>query len=231
MVRMYVVLACVSSLSVALAQIPEEPKPDQLKKEDKHILGIIPNYKTVPLASDKFVPLTTKEKFKLASEDSFDPFVLPINGMYAGVSHLEHQSPSWGMGAKGYFRRYGAALVDSTDGNFMTEAIFPTMLRQDPRYFRLGEGNAAKRIAYSMTRVLVARSDSGRNTVNLSELAGNFTSGAISNLYYPQEARGIWPTTRRGVQQTMYDSIFNVLKEYWPDIRQKLFKSKTRVGR
>jgi len=199
--------------------------PDELKKEDKHILGIIPNYKTVPNAKDSFVPLTVKQKFKLASDDSFDPFVIPIIGMYAGVSHLQNQNPSWGKGTKGYLKRYGASEHDSTDGNFMTEAIFPTLLHQDPRYFRMGEGNATvKRLAYSLTRTLITRTDSGKNNINLSELVGNFTSGAISNAYYPQEARGIWPTTRRGVQQTMYDSIFNVIKEYWPDIRKKFSK-------
>ena len=223
-------MACVATLGVALAQVPEEPKPDELKKEDKHILGIIPNYKTVPLATDKYVPLTTKEKFKLATNDSFDPFVIPIIGMYAGISHLQNQNPSWGQGSKGYLKRYGAAFVDSTDANYMTEAIFPALLRQDPRYFRKGEGGAAKRIAYSMTRVLITRTDSGGSMLNLSELGGNFTAGAISNLYYPQEARNIWATTRRGVQQTMYDSIFNILKEYWPDLRQKFLKGKSRAG-
>lgn len=201
-------------------------KPDELAKEDKHILGVIPNYKTVPSAKDVFVPLSIKEKFKLASDDSFDPFVIPIVGMYAGISQVGHQTPSWGLGTKGYAKRYAASFVDSTDGNFMTEAILPTLLRQDPRYFRLGEGGVGKRVAYSLTRVLVTRTDSGKNSFNLSEVAGNFASGAVSNLYYPQEGRGIWPTTRRGAQQTMFDAVFNVLKEYWPDIRKKVFKGR-----
>lgn len=216
----------VAICSLSICAIGAAQSPDELKKDDKHILGIIPNYKTVPSAKDQFVPLSAKAKFKLASQDSFDPFVIPIVGMYAGISQLQNQNPSWGLGAKGYAKRYGASYLDTIDGNFMTEAIYPSLFHQDPRYFRLGEGNALKRVAYSTTRVLVTRTDSGKNTLNMSELFGNFTAGAIANAYYPQEARNIWATTRRGTQQTMYDAIFNILKEYWPDIRQKMFKNK-----
>src|SRR5216683_198978 len=222
--------------AVAASEDPDpQDKPDvtvapaptdlpKLEKKDKRILGFIPNYKTVPQARDDTPPLSIHGKFKLATDDSFDPFVLPIVGMYSAVSQFNNQNPSWGQGMKGYAKRYGAAFVDSTTGNYMTEAIFPTLLHQDPRYFRLGEGGALKRTSYALTRVLVTRTDGGHNNVNISEVVGNFTAGAISNFYQPPEGRNVWATVRRGTQQTMYDSIFNILKEYWPDIHKKLFK-------
>src|SRR5260370_13268201 len=98
----------------------------KLDKKDKRILGFIPNYKTVPQAKDDTPPLTVHGKFKLATDDSFDPFVIPIIGMYSAISQFNNQNPSWGQGMKDYSKRYGAAFVDSTTGNHITQAIFPT---------------------------------------------------------------------------------------------------------
>src|ERR1035438_5002740 len=56
---------------------------------------------------------------------------------------------------------------------------------QDPRYFRSGEGSIKGRAWYALTRIVVARMDSGRNSLNFSEWGGNAAAVAISNAYYP----------------------------------------------
>src|SRR5579883_1401295 len=120
--------------------------PAAQTREDNHILGVVPNYATVNDPSLHFQSIPAGGKFKLAAEDAFDPFSWVITGIYAGVAQWGNDYPGFGQGAQGYAKRYGAAFADGAIGNFMTEAVFPTILHQDPRYFRLGEGGAWKRV-------------------------------------------------------------------------------------
>jgi hypothetical protein len=103
------------------------------------IFGVIPNYTTVEEANQA-KPLKAKGKFKMAAEDSFDPYAFPFVGLLASINQAQGNQPSWGQGAAGYAKRYGAAFGDNTIGDFMTTAVFPSLLRSDPRYYQLGEG-------------------------------------------------------------------------------------------
>jgi hypothetical protein len=207
-----------------------EPKPEaspsqsQPQTEEKHILGIVPNYKTVPELSGPFVPISTKTKFKLATQDSFDPFEWVVAGMFAGFAQLGDQYHEFGQGTVGYAKRYGGAFADQLISNYVTEAILPSLLHQDCRYFRLGEGKAWKRTRYALTRVFVTRSDSGHWVFNTSEIAGNAMSASLSNIYYPDSQRTVGNTTQKWGVSIGSDAGFNVLKEFWPDLRKKIFK-------
>jgi len=109
------------------------------EQESKRILEIVPNYRTSPSLVN-YEPLTVGAKFKLASEDSFDWGAFVLAGFFAGEAQLTNANRSFGQGAAGFGRYYGAAYGDQVIGNFMAEAIFPTALHQDPRYFRRGIG-------------------------------------------------------------------------------------------
>jgi hypothetical protein len=61
----------------------------------------------------------------------------------------------------------------------MTTAIFPSLLHEDPRYYRMAEGPISHRIYYSMNRLFVTRTDSGEARFNYSESIGNATAAAI----------------------------------------------------
>jgi hypothetical protein len=48
-------------------------------------------------------------------------------------------------------------------------------------------------------------------------------AAGISNLYYPAADRSLSNTANKWAQQLALDTVFNIMKEYWPDVRQKLF--------
>lgn len=108
----------------------------------------------------------------------------------------------------------------------MTEAIFPVALHQDPRYFVKGKDGFWKRTGYAISREVVTRGDDGRNHFNTSELAGNAVAAGISNLYYPADNRTVGDTAGKWGEQIGLDTFFNVAKEFWPDVRDKLFHQK-----
>jgi hypothetical protein len=109
----------------------------------------------------------------------------------------------------------------------MTEAVTPALLREDPRYFRLDSGTFFERTTYAMSRIWVTRTDAGGMTFNFSEIGGAGASSAISNFYYPAENRTLSNNLSRWSILVGEDTFFNLLKEYRPDIRDKISKRLT----
>jgi hypothetical protein len=116
------------------------------------------------------------------------------------------------------------AFADNSIGNCMADAVVPSALHQDPRYFQLGHGGWWHRTGYALSRTVVTRGDTGGNQFNVSEVGGNFLAAGISNLYYPAGARSIANTLTRWGSLLMWDTLSNELKEFWPDIRRKIRK-------
>ena len=176
-------------------------------------------------------PLTAGQKFKLAFDDSFDPSAFLVAGFFGGISMAQNQYPPFGQGATGFGKYYGGAFADLVVGNMMTEAILPTALHQDPRYFIQGEGGFWKRTGHAMRWTLVTRNDGGGSSWNASEILGNGIAAGISNVYYPAEDRTAGKTMSKWGQQVGVDAVFNVMKEFWPDVRSEALSPRTGMMR
>jgi hypothetical protein len=105
----------------------------------------------------------------------------------------------------------------------MSEAIYPAILHQDPRYFRRGVGSAWSRIGYSVGQIFWTHTDSDRTQFNYSEILGNSTAVAISNAYY-QDNRSVANSSSKLGLQIGVDMASNILKEFWPDVSRKFRK-------
>ena len=190
----------------------------------RRIFWIVPNYRTSP-SLNPYVPLTPREKFKIAAQDAFDPGTVALGAFIGGIGQANNSNPSFGQGTTGYFRYFGTAYGDLVIGNFMTEGIYPTLLHQDPRYFRRGTGGTWSRVGYACSRTFWTHNDNGKTGFNYSEVAGNATAVAISNAYYPDNRTASDNVQRLGIQLGL-DMAGNVLKEFWPDIDKKFFHRK-----
>ena len=185
------------------------------------MFNLVPNYNTVNDPDQPFAPLSVGEKFGLL-QHYFDPFTFVFTSITAGIEQGTDEKAGYGQGAMGYAKRYGADFTGGLTNEIFVTGVFPVLLHQDPRYYRLGRGSGFKRTAYALSRILIARGDSGNNRFNASEFLGNLTSGALSMTYYPQNQRNVGEVfTRMGVE-IGYDSLFNVLKEFYPDLKRKL---------
>ena len=202
----------------------------------------LPNFLSLENAGS-VPPLSTKQKFAVVARGSFDYVIYPWYGFLAGISQAENSEPGYGQGAQGYGKRFGSAFADGTIENFITGAIFPSMLRQDPRFFQSGEGGFTRRTEYAVSRIFVTRTDSGHQQFNYSEVVGSALSAAISTYtYHPRgfitkhydPATGMLTHVHNGSDRTLtntasvwgsqvgYDTLTLVVKEFWPDIRRKL---------
>jgi hypothetical protein len=176
----------VTDVEVGLPQT--EVAEEQIKiEEQQRVLGILPNF-YVSYIPDA-VPLTSKQKFKLAWKTVIDPFTLVFVGGAAGVEQAQNHFAEYGQGAQGYGKRFGAGYADTFAGTFVGSAIFPSLLKQDPRYFYKGTGSTGSRALYAIANALICKGDNRRWQVNYSNILGSLAAGGISNIYYPSQDR------------------------------------------
>jgi len=182
----------------------------------------LPNFLTLENAN-QVPPLTAGQKFKVVARSSFDYVQYPWYGFLAGISQAENSEPGFGQGAAGYGKRFGAATADGTIENFLTSAVFPSLLRQDPRFFQSGHGGFWHRTGYAMSRVIITRGDSGHSQANFSEIIGSALAAGISTYsYHPRADRTVRNSLSVWGAQVGYDTLTYVVKEFWPDIRRKI---------
>jgi hypothetical protein len=205
-------------------QTPTEPPAGDVDAEPpggKRVFGVLPNYRTAD-ASQIGTVITARQKLTIARKDSFDYPLILLGGFYAGLGQASNADPSFGQGLKGFAHRLATNYTDQAVGNMFSEGIYPALLHEDPRYFQLGSGTVWHRTSYALTRILVTNKDGGGKTFNFSEWLGNGTAVAISNAYYPDD-RHLTDNATKLLEEVGTDAISQVLKEFWPDIKAKLF--------
>jgi hypothetical protein len=210
---------------------PDDTKPGALQGKSKleketgtindRILTVMPNYGTVENA-DKLPPISSGQKFRLATAGVFDYFTFPFNGVLSAIAQANNNPKSWGQGWGAYGKRYGSSFADNGIGTYMTTAVFPSLLHEDPRYYQLGHGSISHRTFYSVSRLFVCRTDSGHVRFNYSESIGNGVAAGISNVYHAPEDRTLSSNLTTYAMLDMWDGLSNLMKEFWPDVHRKM---------
>jgi hypothetical protein len=204
-------------------QVAEE----QLKQEKKQRIGVLPNFNASYI--DNAVPLTPSQKFRLMFSTEKDPATFGFSMLVALIGQAEGSHPAYGGGIGGYGKRFGQNYADTFDGAFWGNAVLPSLLHQDPRYFRLGHGPAMHRILYALsTNVRTKHDGTGKWEPNYSNLVGNLISGGISNIYLPADERGVGATFEGAFLVTAEGGVGSMLEEFWPDFIHYLQRKKQR---
>jgi hypothetical protein len=221
---MLAVATAVTKVEVGLTQV--EVAQAQVKEQEKQrVLGFIPNFfvSYVPNAA----PLSPKLKFQLAWKSSIDPITFLGNAAVAGIAQAGDGFSGYGQGAQGYAKRFGASYADDFIGTFLGSAAFPSLLKQDPRYFYKGKGSFRSRLLYALSNSVICKGDNGRRQPNYSAILGGMAAGGISYLYYPASDRnGAGLFFANTLIKTGEDSIAAVFQEFviprfTPHVRQR----------
>ena len=217
-------MLCVAIFSAAQASQGEKAAESGTSKD--RLFYTLPNFLTLENAG-QVRPLTAGEKFKVVGRESFDYVQLPWYGFLAGVSQAQNSERGYGQGAAGYGKRFGAYFADGAIESFMTGAVLPSILREDPRYFQSGQGGFWTRTGYAVSRIFVTRTDAGNNRFNTSEVVGSALSSAISTYsYHPREDRTLANTASVWGSLLGYDTLTLVGREFWPDIRRMIHQKR-----
>jgi hypothetical protein len=211
----------------------QEQTPDQKKKENekdtegeqtKRMLWVVPNFGAVS-ANTQLPPMSTREKFVLASKDSVTDYSsYTWAGILAGQAYLLNADPELGRGGAAYGRYYWRTFVDGVSGTFFTEAIVPSIRHEDPRYYTLGKGGFFRRAGYAISRSFITKMDNGTDGFNCSEVCGNLLTAGLSNAYYPPQERGLTQTAYNFGEQMESAVLNHFFQEFWPDIRKKVLR-------
>jgi hypothetical protein len=174
--------------AVTVSYSSKEVAAEQVKAEEQQrILRFIPNLYVVYEPHPE--PLTTKMKFHMAYKDLINPVFFGRVGAWAAIQQANN-TPHYGQGAEGYGKRVGAGFADSATENLFGNAILPSLLHQDPRYFYQGTGSKWSRVRHAMSAPFICRGDNGNWQPNYSTWGGSLISSSISTVYYPGENRG-----------------------------------------
>ncbi len=230
-------LAALAAVSIgacpAIAQAPDAPAPQiasskqetedtNQKKQTKRILGIIPNFRAVS-ADTTLPPQSVKEKFLVATQDSFDYSAIFVPAALAGFSMAANATPEFGQDAAGYGRYFWRAALDQTSRNYMAQFVIPVMARQDSRYYTLGHGGFFRRTGYAFSRIIITRSDSAKEQFNVSEVLGTGAAAALSTTYYPSSHMNFSSVGKRWGVGIGVGGLSFVVREFWPDINYRFF--------
>lgn len=166
--------------------------------------------------------LNVKDKFSLFVRDTFHPISIFEAAFSAGLDQASNRDPTFGQGAGGFGRRFGADFAGQTTRRFFTDFAYPTVFAEDPRYYRLIHGSGRRRFLHAVEHTFVAQRDSGKHMFNISQWTGTATAVALNDLYHPGNQRGLGPGMRVAAYSLASDMGFDVLREFWPDIAHKL---------
>lgn len=174
--------------AVTVSYSSKDVATQQLKAEEQQrVLSFIPNIFVVYEPHPE--PLTTRMKFHLAYKSITNPFFFGRTLAWAGVQQARDNPSEWQQGAKGYSKRLGAGFADGVTGGLISNAILPSLLHQDPRYFYQGNGTKKSRALHAMEAPFVCKGDNGKWQPNYSQLGGSLISYSISAAYYPSSDR------------------------------------------
>lgn len=174
--------------AITVSYSSKEVAAQQLKAEEhQRVLGFIPNiYVTYEPHPE---PLTAKMKFHLTYKGLTHPTFFAFEALWAGVQQAGDIS-DYRLGAKGYGERFGANLANGASEALFANAIVPSLLHQDPRYFYRGSGTKGSRAWHAILAPFVCQGDNGKSQPNYSQWGGTLISASLSNTYYPDSSRG-----------------------------------------
>jgi hypothetical protein len=209
---------------------PAATSPTQeLAPPPKRMFGMIPDFENTNDTPDNRHPLTVRQKYILALHQSFDASAHIGNAFQAGLQQWADGQPHFGEGWGAYGERFAAAEADQVTSSILIYGTLPSILHEDPRYFRQGKGSTVSRVWYAVNRTLVTRTDRGTSRFNNSEVFGQLISCAISTSYYPAQDRTVSRVFANWGVNLGGNSAYNVLSEYYPDVMRSLFHRHSRA--
>src|SRR5216684_5726843 len=217
--------------------LPDAPSPKQEsapRKRQNHINTTIEvlGRRSVffPNIATSVGPLSSKQKFELFADETVAPSRFLSSAAGAGISQARNSLAGYGQGAGGYGKRFGSSMATAASNNFFGTFLISSVLRRDPRYFPTLHGGAGHRIGYALSRIVVARTDEGKDAVNWAGMLGPLLAESLANSYLPVKEQTAGRTFQRYGIRIGLNTASNALREYWPSIFRNLRITKIAPG-
>jgi hypothetical protein len=204
-------------------QTAGRPSAPELEPPPKRMFGMIPDFENTNDTEANRLPLTVRQKYILSLHQAFDVSAHIGDAFSAALQQAANGQPRYGQGWGAYGQRFAAAEGDQISSSILIYGVLPSVLHEDPRYFRQGRGSTILRLWYAINRTFVTRTDRGTSRFNTSQTLGQLLSCSISTSYYPPQDRGVDRVFSNWAVNLGGNSAYNVLSEYYPDLMRALF--------
>lgn len=168
-------------------------------------------------------PLTVKQKFGGYAREQLGLSPFLAAGVSGAISQGLDSDPQYGQGWEAYGKRVGAILIEGESVAILREGFFPSILHQDPRFYRKGSGGLVNRAVYAATRTLITRQDSGKRAFNFSSILASGGAAGLTLAYYPDRSQNTTQVFETFASNVGGIAITNVFREFGPEIKHKLF--------
>jgi hypothetical protein len=159
-------------------------------------------------------------KFQTFVNEARSPLTLGAVGVNAAIMRETDSEYGTPRTQPGLTTLYKEALIQKESSAFFGRYLYPSLLKQDPRYYPSTSASFLARATYAVSRILITRRDSGERTLNTSYFLGALTSVAIATAYRPYWARSASSTFKTFGSTIGEDAGINVFHEFRPEIRQ-----------
>lgn len=170
------------------------------------------------LDSNIVIPLTPRQKGYLALHNLMAPVnlltIVAVSGFTIGFDSHTAYGPGW----KGFGENAGVSLLQDTTGEFFGSFLIPSLVHQDPRYYRMPNASIPRRFLYAVSRTVIAQHDDGSRMPNYATLFTYPISAEISNLYVPGIHADAASTVARVATGLATDPVNNLITEFLPDV-------------
>lgn len=214
-------------LRVCAAQAPIDPSLPEAPISHHRGLFLFSGYGMVYESNSPVPPMRATQKFELAFLRTVNVSTIIRSGFVSGFDEAASVGPIYGDGAMAFGQLYGYNVASLASNALFTNAVLPTLFRQDPRYFRKGSGTIKSRIRWALRSEFVAFSDKGTKMPNYSEVLGFGMSTALSDAYLPAQNVSFWKTMEGWGIKVGVDSGLRVYREFGAkEILKKLRKKR-----
>jgi hypothetical protein len=189
----------------------------------KRMFGMIPDFENTNDTLANRQPLTVRQKYILSLHQAFDISAHIGDAFQAALQQAGNGQPHYGQGWGAYGERFAANEGDQISSSILIYGVLPSILHDDPRYFRQGRGSAMARLWYAINRTFVTRRDKGTTGFNTPETLGQLMAAGISTTYYPQRDRSVGHVFSNWAVNLGGNSGYNILSEYYPDLKRVFF--------
>jgi hypothetical protein len=163
-------------------------------------------------------PMTSGEKFRLFVNQSISPPFLIMPLITSAYNQARNSPKEYGQGWAAYGDRYGESLARGASNSFFGTFLLASVLRQDPRFFPQNRPSFWGSMKYSAHRLVITRTDSGRDTFNTSGVLGTFMAESLANAYLPGSQQTAGKTFERVGTDMIWKFAGNMFKNYWPEL-------------
>jgi hypothetical protein len=193
-----------------------------LGEVDAGYLGPTGKWDVTVFRNERPHPFTGLDKVKYAGVEELSPFTIFDAAWSAGYEQLRNGTPHYGSDEGAWGERFGAAAFRQGTYRLFGDGVFPALLHEDPRYYRVAQGSLLSRGARSALQVLVSHRDDGSVGVNYSLLAGEAVANSLPLTFYP--SRDVHASTViSGFSFSLLDdAALRLFREFVPDALRKV---------